>query len=78
MISIAPLAIHCSNVVIKSLCGNLDICLNYHTSAYFQSGDSVWMISVVAFGDAFQNCTVWLQELKPSECAYCHPFDRFF
>ena len=25
----------------QSLCGNLDICLNYHANAYFQSRNSV-------------------------------------
>jgi len=34
------------NVVIKSLCGNLDICLNYHDNAYFKSWNSVCVISV--------------------------------
>jgi len=29
--------IHYPNVVIKSLCGNLGTCLNYHTNAYFQT-----------------------------------------
>ena len=35
-------AIRYLNVVIKSLCGNLDICLNY----YFQSQNSVRVLSV--------------------------------
>jgi len=34
------------NVVIKPLCSNLDICLNYHTCVYFQSRISVSVISV--------------------------------
>jgi len=34
------------NVVIKSLRGNLDICLNYHANAYFQLRNSVRVISV--------------------------------
>jgi len=39
-------AIHYPNVVIKPLCGNLDICLNYHANAYYQSKNSVRVISV--------------------------------
>jgi len=35
------------NVVIKSLCGNLGICLKYRANAYFQSQNSVCLISVV-------------------------------
>ena len=34
------------NVVIESLCGNLDICLNYYANAYFQSQNSVRVLSV--------------------------------
>jgi len=39
-------AIHYPNVVIKSLYGNLDICLNYYAIAYFRSRNSVRMLSV--------------------------------
>jgi len=35
------------NVVIKSFRGNLDICLNYYASTYFQSRNSVRVHSVV-------------------------------
>ena len=35
-----------SNIIIESLCGNLDVCRNYHTNAYSQSRKSVCMISV--------------------------------
>jgi len=40
------LAIRYPNVVIKSLCGNLGICLNYNTTAYFQSRNPVRVLSV--------------------------------
>jgi len=39
-------AISYLNLVIKSLCGNLDICLNYHGNAYFQSLNSVCVLLV--------------------------------
>jgi len=39
-------AIRYSNVVIKSLCGNLDICLNYYTNAYFRLRNSARVLSV--------------------------------
>jgi len=39
-------AIHYPTIVIKSLCGNLDICLNDHANAYFQSRNAVRVISV--------------------------------
>ena len=35
------LATRYPNVVIKSLCSNLDICLNYCATAYFRSRNSV-------------------------------------
>jgi len=38
--------IHYPNVVIKSLCGNLDICLNYNASAYFRLRNSLRVLSV--------------------------------
>jgi len=41
-------AIRYPNVVIKSLCGNLDICLNYHASFHFRSQNSVRMILIAA------------------------------
>ena len=41
-----PEAILYPNVVIKSLCCNLDICLNYHANAYFQPQISVRVISL--------------------------------
>jgi len=34
------------NVVIMSLCDNLDICLSYHANAYFQSQNSVRLMLV--------------------------------
>ena len=34
------------NVVIKSLCGNRDICLNYYADTYFRSRNSVRVLSV--------------------------------
>ena len=34
------------NVVIKPLCGNLDICLNYEANAYFRSQNAVRVLSV--------------------------------
>ena len=39
-------AIRYLNVVIKPLCGNLDICPNYKANAYFQSRNSVPVLSV--------------------------------
>ena len=33
-------------VVIKPLCGNFDICLNYLANAYFRSQNSVRVLSV--------------------------------
>ena len=41
-----PEAIWYPNVVIKSLSCNLDICLNYHANAYFQSRIFVRVISL--------------------------------
>jgi len=40
-----PFTIRYPNIVIKSPCGNLDICLNY-TNAYFRPQDSVRVLSV--------------------------------
>ena len=39
-------AIRYSNIVNKSLCGNRDICPNYHASAYFLSRNYACVISV--------------------------------
>ena len=39
-------AIQYPNVVFKSLCGNLDICLNYSTKANFRSRNSIGVVSV--------------------------------
>jgi len=39
-------AIRYLNIVIKSLFGNLDICLSYHANAFFHSRNSVRMMSV--------------------------------
>jgi len=39
-------AIRYPKVVIKSLCGNLDISLNYYANAYFRSRNSVHVLSV--------------------------------
>jgi len=39
-------AIRCPNVVIKSPCGNLDICLNHSAKAYFRLRNSVRLLSV--------------------------------
>jgi len=38
-------AICYSIIVIKSLCDNLDVCLNYHANTYFQSRNFVRVIS---------------------------------
>jgi len=40
-------------LVMKSLCSNLDVCLNCHASAYFQSQYYLRVSSVKAFRDAF-------------------------
>jgi len=39
-------AIRYPNVAIKSLCGNLDICLNYYANPYFRSRNSARVLSV--------------------------------
>ena len=39
-------AIRYPNVVIKPLCSNIDICLNYQANAYFRSRNSVRVLSV--------------------------------
>ena len=42
-----PLFVICYlNIVIKSLCGNRSIFLNYHANVYFQSRNSVRVISI--------------------------------
>jgi len=43
------LAIRYPNVVIKSLCGNLDIYLKYHANTYFQSWSSARLILVANY-----------------------------
>ena len=43
-------AIGYSNVVIKSLCGNPDICLNYYGNAYFRLWNSVRVLTVADRG----------------------------
>jgi len=43
-----------SNIVIKSLCVNLDICLNYYANACFRSRNPVRVLSVV--GAFFKSC----------------------
>jgi len=44
-------------VVIKSLCSNLDMCLNYHTSAYFLSQKSARVICSQPLERCFQKRT---------------------
>jgi len=39
-------AIRYTNIVIKNLCGNLDICLNYYGNAFFRSRNTVRLLSV--------------------------------
>ena len=45
------------SIIIKSLCGNLDICLNYHANAYFQSRNSVRLISVALLNSLADSAT---------------------
>ena len=52
-------AIRYLNVVIKPLYGNLDICLNYLVNAYFQSRNSVCVLSVTD-RDQKWNMVFWI------------------
>ena len=49
-------AIHNSKVVIKPLCGNLDICLNYYANAYFRSQKFVRVQTATEMKRFFKSC----------------------